>query len=271
MLSSENLIMVTLFALLVVLGLLLAGRFLARRRAALPRYEPIEPWLSPAEGAFLEVLDQALGADYRVFCKVCLADLVRPRLGLGKGRRQEIQSRIDGRRVDFVICRREGLMVLGAVELEEQSRRRGGARKPADPVSEALSAAQIPLARLAAGRNYGVSELKDLLAESLPLGFGKVAASGDEWQLGQVNPALRKKETDWQLGEAAQADSPSSGAPRPPSPGSVAAGPASRPRCSACGAAMVRRRVARGTRAGMVFWGCANFPDCRTIIPIDQG
>jgi restriction system protein len=35
------------------------------------------------------------------------------------------------------------------------------------------------------------------------------------------------------------------------------------PRCPVCAAAMQRRRALRGTRVGLEFWGCSQFPACR--------
>src|SRR5438552_1459680 len=35
------------------------------------------------------------------------------------------------------------------------------------------------------------------------------------------------------------------------------------PACPACGAPTVRRTARSGPRAGLDFWGCVNFPDCR--------
>ncbi|MDR1563481.1 MAG: NERD domain-containing protein [Oscillospiraceae bacterium] len=47
--------------------------------------------------------------------------------------------------------------------------------------------------------------------------------------------------------------------------------PASAPAlCPKCGAAMVRRRTVKGKGTGREFWGCTNFPTCRSIINIEQ-
>lgn len=42
------------------------------------------------------------------------------------------------------------------------------------------------------------------------------------------------------------------------------------PMCPKCGAAMVKRRAARGENAGSEFWGCSKFPHCRGIIKIED-
>lgn len=38
--------------------------------------------------------------------------------------------------------------------------------------------------------------------------------------------------------------------------------------CPKCGAAMVLRTAKRGANAGNQFWGCSNYPSCRSILPV---
>ena len=40
--------------------------------------------------------------------------------------------------------------------------------------------------------------------------------------------------------------------------------------CPKCDAPMVRRVAKRGKNAGNEFWGCSTFPECRSIVPIDD-
>ena len=39
--------------------------------------------------------------------------------------------------------------------------------------------------------------------------------------------------------------------------------------CPKCGGAMIKRVAKQGVNAGKAFWGCANFPQCRGVVPID--
>ena len=41
------------------------------------------------------------------------------------------------------------------------------------------------------------------------------------------------------------------------------------PDCPACGSSMVRRTARRGSRAGLDFWGCSTYPNCREIVEIE--
>ncbi len=39
--------------------------------------------------------------------------------------------------------------------------------------------------------------------------------------------------------------------------------------CPKCGGTMIKRIAKQGANAGKAFWGCANFPQCRGVMPID--
>lgn len=39
--------------------------------------------------------------------------------------------------------------------------------------------------------------------------------------------------------------------------------------CPKCGGMMIKRIAKQGANAGKAFWGCANFPQCRGVVPIE--
>lgn len=39
--------------------------------------------------------------------------------------------------------------------------------------------------------------------------------------------------------------------------------------CPKCGGSMIKRIAKQGANAGKAFWGCANFPQCRGVVPIE--
>lgn len=51
---------------------------------------------------------------------------------------------------------------------------------------------------------------------------------------------------------------------RPPTPA-----PGSPPLCPKCGIPMRLRTASKGPRQGQDFWGCANYPQCRVILPVE--
>jgi hypothetical protein len=53
-----------------------------------------------------------------------------------------------------------------------------------------------------------------------------------------------------------------------PSPAETSSPPAVAPVCPKCGATMVLRTAKQGANAGGQFFGCPNFPRCRSILPV---
>lgn len=94
--------------LLLVLAIIVVIKLVVRRSGpAEIDYSSCKTLCTPAERAFLGVLDLAVPEGYRVFAKVRLADLIKVGGGLKASSRQAAFNRISRKHVDFVICRAE--------------------------------------------------------------------------------------------------------------------------------------------------------------------
>jgi hypothetical protein len=122
-------------------------------------YAAAESLFTPHERAFLRVLEEAAGA-YRVYGKVRVADVIEIRKGLSKGERQRALNRTSQKHLDFVLCNPHDLSIFCAVELDDASHRRADRRARDAFLEAALSAAQVPLVRVAAARRYDPAELE---------------------------------------------------------------------------------------------------------------
>lgn len=122
-------------------------------------YERAE-FLSPAERSFFGALELALGARYRVFVKVRLADVIRPKKGLGGRRRHIALNQIVQKHVDFVLCDPATLAVLAVVELDDLRHHSAQQRERDQWKDEALKAAGIPVVRFPTARSYATAELR---------------------------------------------------------------------------------------------------------------
>ena len=79
---------------------------------------------SPAERSFFGVLEQAVGAHYCIFGKVRIADVVEMALGLSGSDRQSAFNRISAKHFDFLLCDKQDLSVVCAIELDDRSHSR---------------------------------------------------------------------------------------------------------------------------------------------------
>jgi len=185
---------------------------------------------SPAERSFLGVLEQAVGAQYRVFGKVRLADVVLPRRGLPRSEWQKAFNRISSKHLDFVLCKNGDLSVVCAIELNDKSHQQIKRQNRDQFLKQTLDTANVPLVMFPAKSSYAVAEVGSQIAKA-------VATEPTE----SVS-ALPKEDVSDVKDESNV--------------------------CPKCSSPMVRRKAAKGAHAGKDFWGCSNYPKCKAILPV---
>lgn len=155
------------------LGLLLAvfgigiWRALRRRWLAFP-YRPAECLFTPAERAFLRVLDQVVGPQFRVFGKVRIADVAALQDGLPPAIWRRALNRIAAKHLDFVICRADTLAIVCAIELNDRSHERPERQARDEFVAKVCQKIGLPLLMIPVQRQYAQSELRAQLKAVLP-------------------------------------------------------------------------------------------------------
>jgi very-short-patch-repair endonuclease len=232
--------------LVILIAVAVAVAVAAKKRASTKSggrdypYHKKEMLLSPAERSFLGVLEQALGSNYRIFAQVRLADLIAVRSGTAKSIRAKSQNRINMKHTDFVLCNKETLEIICAVELDDASHQKES-RKVRDVfLEEACRAADLPLARFPAKNSYAIQEVKDSI-------FALLGASQ------KSVPQTEQIEEPKQTSNVVKNVTVTSAAPS----------------CPKCGEGMDLRKVRGGAHAGKKLWGCKNYPACRGYIPLN--
>ncbi|HEY8600106.1 MAG TPA: DUF2726 domain-containing protein [Thermomicrobiales bacterium] len=123
-----------------------------------------DDFLSHAEQSFFHVLRDAVAAEYLIFPKVRLADLVFPP-------RQEGQfgawQRINRKHVDFVLCDPRTLRPRAAIELDDRSHRRPDRLERDAFVERVFGDAALPLIRIPAQRTYHRQTIAALITEAI--------------------------------------------------------------------------------------------------------
>ena len=120
-------------------------------------YQRKDYLLSKAERAFFEVLQKAIGDRYLLFAKVRLADLLFIRRGTEK--RQSHFNRIQSKHIDFVLCDRNAVRPLLAIELDDSSHNRADRQARDAFVDSALKAAGLPILHVPASSGYNAKKL----------------------------------------------------------------------------------------------------------------
>lgn len=197
-----------------------------------------DDFLSAAELSFYQVLRTVAGERTQICPKVGLGDLFFAETG-DRQKNRACTNRIDRKHVDFVLCDPKTMRPLVAVELDDRSHEREDRQQRDAFVEGVFAAAGLPLVRVPVRSAYPPWELEAKLSSYLT-------------QV-PVPPTVEPRLT------------PSGSTPAPGSP--VASKEAS-PACPKCGGTMLLRTAKTGANAGGQFWGCGNYPKCRSVVPV---
>jgi hypothetical protein len=148
--------------LLLAFGLHLHRRF--GRRGRLP-FVLDQALFTPPQRAFLAVLERALGADFRVYGRVRVAEVIALRPRLDRAARRRAWALLGDRQFDFLICAAATGAIVGAVNLAPRSRR--GRPPPRDALDRICAAAGLPFVRVREADDYAAAGLTDRLVQAM--------------------------------------------------------------------------------------------------------
>jgi len=139
---------------------------------------------TPAEKNFQHLVEKALGDQYRVLNRVKLSDILTVRKGVSTKAGQAAFNNANNKYLDFVICERDSMKLLGAVDLVD-TQGKGYKVKKDWFVSGALEASSIPHIRIKVKPNYSVDEIRACISSRF---LGKTIKSTPKVK-GRVIPA----------------------------------------------------------------------------------
>lgn len=196
-----------------------------------PPYHRRDHFLSAAELSFYHVLHGVVKQRATLCTKVNLADVFYVKHADSSVFRS-YTNKIDRKHVDFLLCAPDTMQPLMGIELDDKSHQRADRQERDAFVDTVFEAASLPLLHIPVKRTYSVSELEAMLAPHLPA------------------------------------------TPTPPTPLVTSAPPAPSvaptKTCPKCGKPMVMRTAKQGANAGKSFWGCTGYPQCRTLLPVEE-
>ena len=123
---------------------------------------------TPVERSFLSLIDEAVGKDYRILCRVKLSDVVAIRQNTDKKTSRNALSRANGRYLDFVLCAKEDMSPVLAVDLVHDNGKEGYKKQRDWFVSGTLDAARMPHVRIKVRSGYKVQDIRECLEAKLP-------------------------------------------------------------------------------------------------------
>lgn len=202
-----------------------------KRRKKVYPYRLRDSFLTPAELSFYHVLKGEVGDRAVILSKVGLWDIF---FVARPNEHPGAKPHIDRKHVDFLLCQPDTMQPVLAIELDDSSHQKAARRLRDAEVDLVFETAQLPLLHIPVRRAYNPRELAAQLESYL---------------------------------DTAQASPESAARSAPPVNAQTSADGV--PSCPKCGTPMVIRVANRGQHAGKQFYACPNYPNCKSIIPVE--
>ncbi|MBT0585233.1 DUF2726 domain-containing protein [Alteromonas oceanisediminis] len=122
---------------------------------------------TPAERNFLALLENAIGGEFRILCRVKLADMISIRPDTHQKNSKLALSKANGKQLDFVLCDKQSMDPVLAIDLVNQHGKEGYKQQRDWFVNGALDAAKVPHMRVKVKSGYTVAEVRDSIEAKL--------------------------------------------------------------------------------------------------------
>lgn len=246
-------IWIALLVVLVLLAMVAAAVGMNKQGAKAPStpYTKKGSLFTPSERSFLGVLDQTVGDQYRIFAKTRVADIVGVKSTSDRSAWSKAFNQIKAKHFDFVLCSKDTLEVIAAIELNDKSHQKKKRQDRDAFLAGVCQDISLPFFEISAQRSYSPTDLCEKLSAVLDPQEETQAKASDGDKVAKTDPCPVE--------------------PGPPEdetlPNSSGTTGGSAPICPKCEGKMVLRKYKKGAKAGQEFWGCSNFPKCRSILP----
>lgn len=156
---NDNVVLLVVAAMAVAAFVLL----LSRNSKRLMPYQSRGPLLTAAERQFYRVLVEVVADRWLIFAMVRLADILTVSERTPAKSFRGWHNRIAGKHVDFVLCDKDALEVVAAIELDDASHQAADRVERDAFVEAAFRAADIPLLRFPVQATYSLREISQRL------------------------------------------------------------------------------------------------------------
>ncbi|MGS2721391.1 DUF2726 domain-containing protein [Paraglaciecola aestuariivivens] len=123
---------------------------------------------TPVERTFLNLIEEAVGNEFRIMCRVRMSDILMVRQSTDKKTSKSAVSRAGSKRLDFVLCSKKDMSPVMAIDLVHSAGKDGYKSQRDFFVSGALDAAHIPHVRIKVRSGYKAQDIRDCIQAKLP-------------------------------------------------------------------------------------------------------
>ena len=118
---------------------------------------------STTERSFYQMLEAAVGNEYKILTRVRLTDIVEPRDSAAAKTKRSALIKASAKSVDFVLCDKKNLSIAGVVDLVNNEGKNGHRAKTDWFVNGALEAAGVPHIRIKIKAGYKTEDIRNCI------------------------------------------------------------------------------------------------------------
>jgi hypothetical protein len=123
---------------------------------------------TPVERTFLDLIENAIGKDFRVLCRVKMSDILAIRQNTDKKTLKNALSRAGTKHFDFVLCSKDEMKPVMVIDLVHNKGKEGYKNQRDYYVNGALDAAHVPHVRIKVRSGYTVNDIQECIQAKLP-------------------------------------------------------------------------------------------------------
>jgi hypothetical protein len=124
---------------------------------------------TPAEKEFLNVLDQTVGKEFRIYGKVRIADTILPKRTLSRKNWNRHFFQISSKHFDYVLCDKRSMDPICVIELNDRSHQKKERIKRDQLVEKACRSANLPLIWIPVQREYDKREIHHQIKKEITI------------------------------------------------------------------------------------------------------
>jgi hypothetical protein len=155
-----EIILVLMITFIVVIALL-ASRFIDNSNPY--PFSKKQSIYSNTERSFYQMLEAAVGNEYKILTRVKLTDIIEPKGSASNKNKRAALIKANAKTVDFVLCDKKTLAITGVVDLVNNAGQNGHRAKADWFVNGALEAAGLPHIRIKIKSGYKVEDIRNCI------------------------------------------------------------------------------------------------------------
>lgn len=122
---------------------------------------------TPVEKNFLQLIEQAVGSEFRIICRVRLSDLLLVNQKASRKQASQALSKAAGKYLDFVLVDKEDMSPILAIDLVNDQGKEGYKVQRDWFITGALDAAGVPHARIKVKSGYKIEDVRECIENKL--------------------------------------------------------------------------------------------------------